>query len=156
MSKLTTFERSAKLAEVRAVYKSRLKVSERTKIAEASDVVRYLRAIWNQNTLELLEEVVVVCLNGSNEAIGWVKVASGGLNMATVDPRVVFTVALQTASSAIILAHNHPSGSLEPSAADRNLTKRLKEVGDILSIQLLDHLILTREGHLSFKNMGLL
>jgi DNA repair protein RadC len=156
MTKLTNFERSAKLAEVRAVYKSRIKVSERTKIAEPSDVVRYLRAIWNQNTLELLEEVVVVCLNGSNEAIGWVKVASGGLNKATVDPRVVFTIALQTASSAIILAHNHPSGSLEPSPADRNMTKRFKEVGDILGIQLLDHLILTREGHLSFNNMRLL
>ncbi len=156
MSKLTTFERSAKLAEVRAVYKSRIRPQERPKIAEPTDVVRYLRAIWNQNTMELLEESVVLCLNGSHQAIGWVKVSSGGLNATTIDPKVVFTLALQTASSAIILAHNHPSGSLQPSTSDMALTNRIKSIGEILSIPLLDHIILTREDHFSFKQSGLL
>ncbi len=156
MTKLTDFERCAKLSEVKAVYKSRTQMNERARIAEPGDVVRYLRAIWNSDTIELLEEVLVICLNGNHQATGWIKVSSGGMSSASVDPRVVFTVALQTAANAIILAHNHPSGSLEPSTADRSLTNRLKDIGDILSIPLLDHLILTREGHVSFKELGLL
>lgn len=156
MTKLTDFERCAKLSEVKAVYKSRTQVKERARIAEPGDVVRYLRAIWNSDTIELLEEVLVICLNGNHQATGWFKVASGGYSAAAVDPRVVFTLALQTAANAIILAHNHPSGSLEPSTADKALTKRLMEIGDILSLPLLDHLILTREGHVSFKETGLM
>jgi len=76
--------------------------------------------------------------------------------MAQVDQRLVFSIALQTASSAIIMAHNHPSGSLEPSEADKSLTQRVKESGNLLDVLLLDHLILTREGHFSFQEAGLL
>ncbi len=119
-------------------------------------MVEYLRAIWNPDTLELIEEVLLVCLNGNHQAIGWVKVASGGLNAARIDPRLVFAVALMTASTAIILAHNHPSGSLEPSPADKAVTTRLKEIGDLLGIQVLDHLILTRDGYYSIEEAGLL
>ncbi|NLY01875.1 MAG: JAB domain-containing protein, partial [Rhodopirellula sp.] len=151
MTKLTDFERSAKLAEVRAVYKSSTKMSERAKIREPQDVVRYVRAIWNLNTLDLLEEFIVICLNNNHQALGWVKVSSGGFGMAEVDQRLVFSIALQTASSAIIMAHNHPSGSLEPSEADKSLTRRVKESGNLLGVPLLDHLILTREGHFSFQ-----
>lgn len=73
----------------------------------------------------------------------------------SLDPRVVFTVALQTAANAIILARNHPRGSLEPSSADPFLINRLKDIGDILDIPLLDHPIQTREGNVSFKELGL-
>ena len=156
MIQLKHFERSPKLAEIRAVYKSRTKVSGRTNVRQPADVVEYLRAIWNPGTLELLEEVLVVCLNGNHQAIGWVKVASGGFNAAKIDPRLVFAVALQTASTAIILAHNHPSGNLQPSAEDQAITRRLKEAGDILCIHVLDHVILTRDGYYSFEEAGLM
>lgn len=156
MTKLTDFERCGKLSEVKAVYKSRTQPEERVRICEPEDVVRYLRAIWNRDTIELLEESLVICLNGNHQAMGWFKVSSGGFASTPIDPRVVFTVALQTAANAIILAHNHPSGNLEPSSADRALTRRLKEIGDILTIPLLDHLILTRNDSLSFREMGLL
>ncbi len=156
MIKLKTFERSPKLAEIRAVYKSRTKVSQRARVNEPTDLVHYLRAVWNPDTLELLEECLVLCLNGDHQVLGWVKVSSGGFAGTKIDPRLIFALALQTASTAIILAHNHPSGSLEPSVEDKSITQRLKEAGDILNISVLDHLILTRDGYFSFQEAGLL
>jgi len=153
---LRAFERSPKLAEIRAVYKSRRKFSERTTASGPSDVEAYLREIWNPRTLELSEDFLVLCLNGSHQAVGWVKVSSGGLNASHVDPRIVFAIALQTASTAIVLAHNHPSGNLEPSAEDKSLTRRLVEAGNLLGVRVLDHVILTREGSFSFAERGLM
>ncbi len=153
---LRAFERSPRLAEIRAVYKSRRKFSERTTASGPSDVEAYLREIWNPRTLELSEDFLVLCLNGSHQAVGWVKVSSGGLNASHVDPRIVFAIALQTASTAIVLAHNHPSGNLEPSAEDKSLTRRLVEAGNLLGVRVLDHVILTREGSFSFAERGLM
>lgn len=150
------FERSPKLAELKVAYRSRTKVRERRQLRNPGDVEAYLRAVWNGATLELVEEFLVVCLNGHHEALGWVKVASGGFNAAPVDPRLVFAVALQTASSAVVVAHNHPSGNAEPSAQDKEVTRRLKEGGKVLGVSVLDHLILTREAAFSFADHGLL
>ena len=153
---LSRFDRSPKLAELKVAYRSRTKADKRQPIRGPEDVERYLRAIWNECTLELVEEFMVVCLNGNHQAIGWVKVSTGGLTSSQVDPRVVFAVALQTASTAIIVAHNHPSGSLEPSKEDREVTRRLKEAGNLLGIKVLDHVILTREASFSFADSGML
>ena len=153
---LDHFERSPRLAELKVAYRSRTKAEKRQAIRGPQDVERYLRAIWNKRTLELVEEFLVVCLNGSHEAIGWVKVSTGGLGSTIVDPRVVFAIALQTASSALIVAHNHPSGSLVPSSEDQAMTRRLKEAGMLLGINVLDHVILTREGSFSFADRGML
>ena len=153
---LDRFERSPKLAELKVAYRSRTKVAERQVVRTPKDVEAYLRAVWNKGTLELVEDFVVVCLNGNHQATGWVKVASGGLNSSLVDPRLVFGIALQTASTAIIVAHNHPSGSLEPSEDDRRMTRRLQEAGALLGIAVLDHLILTKESAFSFQEHGLM
>lgn len=154
--KLTDFERSPKLAEIRAVYKTRCKPSQRTKVKEPIDIVKYLRQIWNQDTLDLSEDFLIVCLNGGHHVNGWVKISSGGINSACVDTRLIFAIALQTASTAIILAHNHPSGSLEPSIEDKDLTTRIRNAGNLLSIKVLDHIILTRESFFSFADNGFL
>ena len=153
---LTSFERSPRLAEIRAVYKSRTKARERKQIRHPKDVENYLRAVWNRGTLELTEDFLIVCLNGNHQAIGWVKVSSGGFNSAMVDPRIVFAVALQTAATAIILAHNHPSGNTEPSEEDKAMTRRLVEAGRLLHLMVIDHVILTKESAFSFAENGLL
>jgi DNA repair protein RadC len=153
---LRDFDKSPRLSEIRAVYKSRTRSSERPEIRSPKDAEKYLSAIWNRRTMELSEDFVVICLNGNYEAIGWVKVSSGGLNSTAVDPRLIFAIALQTASTAIILAHNHPSGSLTPSEEDRALTRQLREAGELLRVAVLDHLILTQESALSFAETGLL
>lgn len=151
-----SLERSPKLAEIRAVYKSRTKISGRKKTGGPSDVVEYLREIWNPATLELVEECILLCLNSSLQVLGWVKVSSGGFAASHVDPRLVFSVALQAASSAVVLAHNHPSGSLTPSEEDLKLTLRLSQAGAVLGVHLLDHLIITKDEHFSFSDHGLI
>ncbi len=153
--KLQTLERSPKLSEMKIVYR-RQKNPDRKKIADPVDVQEYLRGIWNRDTLELIEDVIVVCLNGSHETLGWVKVSTGGMGSCIVDPRVVFGVALQAGSTAIILGHNHPGGSLIPSREDLALTRRLKEAGNLLNIPLLDHVIVTKDGAVSLLEKGLL
>ena len=153
---LKDLERSPRLAEIRAVYKSRTKVETRKNLREPSDAAAYLRAIWNQRTIELTEDFVVLCLNNSHQVIGWVKVACGTFASCPVEPRVIFAIALQTASAALVLAHNHPSGDLTPSPDDKALTGRLVEAGRLLNIRILDHVILSKEGSFSFSESGLL
>jgi DNA repair protein RadC len=80
----------------------------------------------------------------------------GGIFATIADVRIIFATALKCVATGLILAHNHPSGSLQPSKADRELTKKIKEVGKFLDIQLLDHLIITPEGYYSFADEAVL
>lgn len=153
---LSTFRRSARLAEIRAVYKSRTPLKERPAIRDSQDAVNYLRAVWNKQRLELLEDIIAVYLNASHVVIGWVAVGSGGINACPLDARIILAIALQTASTSLIVAHNHPSGNLQPSAEDIRVTKALNDGGRLLGIKLLDHIILTRDAFFSFSEHGLI
>jgi DNA repair protein RadC len=150
MITLQAYERSPKMSEIKAVYRSRTKSKERTQILEARTAVDYLREVWNKDTLELTEDFLMVCLNTAHQAIGWVRISSGGFDSARVDLRVVFSLALQAGAAALIFAHNHPSGLVEPSEEDKRLTRRLKEAGGLLGIQVLDHIILGKDAFFSF------
>jgi DNA repair protein RadC len=102
------------------------------------------------------EQFICVSLNGAHEVIAIRVVSVGILNRTIVHPREVFSDPLSDRAAAIIVCHNHPSGMLEPSDEDRNITRRLAEAGDILGITLLDHLILSpRGGYFSFLESGL-
>lgn len=153
---LSQFAHSPRLAELRAVYRSRLKPEERHIIYAPRDAADYLRTIWNKRTIELVEDFVVLYLNVRHEVLGWVKVSSGGISAAQVDQRIVFAIALQTASSAIVVAHNHPTGDLEPSPEDKHLTTRFRDAGQMLRVKLLDHIIISRYASFSFNEHGLL
>jgi DNA repair protein RadC len=96
------------------------------------------------------EEFWVIFLNRANEVLGKENISKGGVSGTVVDPKVVFKQAVQFPASAIILAHNHPSGNLEPSSADHQLTKKLKEAGKALDIPVLDHLIIGERDYFSF------
>ena len=100
------------------------------------------------------EHFYVICLNSRNQSIAEVSV--GSLNASIAHPREVFSEAIKNKSASVILAHNHPSGDPEPSEEDLEITKRLKEAGRILGIEVLDHIIVTKEGYLSFKEKGLI
>ncbi len=95
-------------------------------------------------------------LNRANHVIGWFNVSIGGVASTVVDPKVIFSAALKCNASGIILSQNHPSGNLKPSDADLALTKKLKSGGQILEIQILDHIILTSESYFSFADEGIL
>ena len=95
-------------------------------------------------------------LNGAHELIGKHIVSTGNLNCVYVQPRDVFLEAVKENSAALLVAHNHPSGSLEPSREDRMMTKRLQKASRLLEIPLLDHIIFSRKGYFSFLEEGLL
>src|SRR5262249_4966168 len=125
-------------------------------IASAATAEAYLRSVWDNDTLDLREDCLLICLNGAHEVLGWIRVASGGMTTTLVDPRLVFGVALQAGAVAIIFAHNHPSDSVEPSEDDRALTRRLADGAKLLGIRFLDHVILGRSVSFSFADAGLL
>ena len=107
--------------------------------------------------MELVEEFNVLFLNRANYVKGIFRLSRGGITGTVADPRILFATALKGLAVGIIVAHNHPSGSTKPSSQDIELTRRLKEGGKLLDIQLIDHIILTpQSGFYSFADEGLL
>lgn len=102
------------------------------------------------------EEFWALFLNQSNKVIHISKLTHGGISQSIVDVRILFRTAIEHFSTGIIISHNHPSGNLKPSAEDINITERVKEAGNLMNIQLLDHLIITQNSYLSFADEGLL
>lgn len=133
-----------------------VKKSELFKIDSSKTAEELFRKIFNADTFDWQEEVIILCLNNSNKVLGFYKLAKGGITGTILDPRMIFTIALKCCATSIIVAHNHPSGKLQASDADKSITKKIKEAGKILDITLLDHLILTDEFYLSFADEGML
>lgn len=102
------------------------------------------------------EEFWILLLNRANEVFGRERVSTGGTNATVVDLKLVFKVALDARAAAFIAIHNHPSGNLQPSRADIDLTERLKQAGKIFDLPLLDHLIISERGYYSFADEGCL
>lgn len=126
---------------------------ERPKITSAAQAFEIIRP----DLLDLpQEEFWVLLLNRSNQLIRKQRISLGGIHATYVDPKVIFKHALDAGASHFILAHNHPSGNPTPSQHDRDLTRKLKEGGQLIEIQLLDHLIVAGKSYLSFADEGLL
>lgn len=102
------------------------------------------------------EEFWVIYLNNSNKILQKSQLSKGGMTGTVVDVRLAFKMALELGAVAMILAHNHPSGTLVPSASDKNLTRKLKAAGESLDIKVLDHLIITENAYFSFADENLL
>ena len=143
------------LAEIQVSYRTTVKASERKKIINSKDTESILREIWSDG-MELKEECYILLLNRASKLLGWYKVSEGGISGTIVDPKLIFSIALKGLACSIVLAHNHPSGNLRPSEQDINLTKRLKQAGEVLEISVLDHVILSTEGYYSFADEGMI
>ncbi|MGY3724789.1 DNA replication and repair protein RadC [Granulicatella balaenopterae] len=100
------------------------------------------------------EHLLVLFLNTKNEIIKKRTVFKGGLNSAVAHPREIFREAVKCSAAKMILGHNHPSGNLEPSNADINFTKRMVECGELMGIEVLDHIIVSSNHYLSLKEKG--
>lgn len=134
----------------------RLKYSralERKLIKCSTDAFSYFEPMLAHKTHE---EFWVLYLNNRNAVIHSVLLSKGGLTGTIVDSREVFRKALELKSTNLILAHNHPSGSNAPSQADKELTKKLVDAGRLLDINVLDHLIVSENGYLSFSDEGMI
>ena len=147
-----------KLPEIEILIKyNGAKRSELRRIESSRDIYTVLGEMYNKNTVHWCEEMILICLNNNNKVLGYYKISAGGTTGTVCDPKVVFTIALNcVGTTAIILSHNHPSGRLEPSIADRHITAKIKAGGLLLDINLLDHIIYTDEGFYSFADEGLL
>lgn len=130
-----------------------------------SEVVRRARISSSRDAYEQIrpylldlphEEFWLLLLTRANEVIRPVQVSQGGVSGTVADPKIIFKLALEHLASSIILVHNHPSGNLKPSEADKDLTRRLSSAGKLLEIPILDHLIFTDAGYLSFADEGLM
>ncbi|WP_299432127.1 JAB domain-containing protein [uncultured Aquimarina sp.] len=124
------------------------------KIGSAKDVATTLSKFYTKNTIEVREQFFVLYLDNSNKVLGYHTHSVGGIKGSVVDIRILFSVALKSLATSIIIAHNHPSGALKPSTSDIRITSKIKQAGELLDIQLLDHIILTKESFYSFAEEG--
>lgn len=148
----TDIIKSNTLAEVSISYKTKIKTSDMPKVTSSQDAYNYFMSIWNDSSIQYREEGMMLLLNRNNKVLGWSSLGMGGINSAIIDQRIIFQIALCSNASAVIIAHNHPSGGIVPSDQDKNLTKRIKECGKLLEIELLDHLIVTPDNYYSFSD----
>jgi DNA repair protein RadC len=102
------------------------------------------------------EEFWMLLLNRANHVIAKRQLSKGGVTGTVVDPKVVFKAAVEHTASGIILCHNHPSGNRSPSDADISLTRKLRDAGKLLDVQVLDHLIIAADGYYSFSDEGMM
>ena len=139
------FTKMYKAAEVKLTYITKVKASHRIPIKTAEDAACLFFMVWDWSTIEHIEEVKMILLNRANRVLGVAHLTKGGLNGSIIDTRVILQYAIKANAAAVILAHNHPSGNLGASDADKRITENVKNALKLVDIELLDHLILTYE-----------
>lgn len=150
---MTTFN-IFRVAEVKLSYTTKIKASERPKIDCSKAAYDIFHTHWN-NAIEHTESTYLLLLNQANRVLGISILSNGGTTGCIVDPRIIFQLSLKSSASNIILAHNHPSGNVKPSDADLSITRKIKDGGKLLEINLLDHIILTAyDGYYSMADEG--
>ena len=142
------------IAEVQISYSTNIRPSERAKIGCSKDAADIFRQVFPG--FEHREFFFVMLLNRCNRVLGYYEVSKGGISGTVVDVRLILQAALKANASSIILAHNHPSGNLETSTADNQITQKIKKACTFLDISLLDHLILTNFSYLSMADEGII
>ena len=128
---------------------------EKVKIISSNDAFKVIKQFYFDD-IDIFESFFILCLNRNNQTIAYAKISQGGVAGTVVDIKLIAKYAIDCLASGVILAHNHPSGNLKPSNEDLAITKKVKEGLKILDIPVLDHLILTSQGYLSFGDEGIL
>ena len=144
------------VAEIQLSYSGKVKPSLRPKISSSRDAFNILNQTWDENKIEFIEQFRVILTNRAQKVLGLVEISTGGVSGTVADPKVIFAAALKAGASGLLMAHNHPSGNLNPSQSDIELTRKMREGGKLLEIQVLDHIIITTEGYYSFADEGIL
>ena len=150
---MTTTE---KLSEIKLYYKPRKTLAPR--ITCSGDAYKQVLKFYDKNTIALQEQFIIIYLNRANTVLGAHQLFTGGLTGTIADIRLIMGIALKSLACGIIISHNHPSGNLNPSEADRTLTEKVKKACDLMDIKLYDHIIVSPyEGSFySFADEGLI
>lgn len=133
--------------------RKRADIMEKKKISGSKDVFEFFQPVLADLPYE---EFWILLLNRSNKIIEKFKISQGGISGTVIDVRMILKNALEKLASSIILCHNHPSGNLQPSEADKKITTKLKDAAGIMDMQVLDHLIITDSSFYSFADEGIL
>jgi len=140
---------------------SALELGRRRRVEEA---VEHMKITSSKAVFEIMQPIIgelpheefwVLYLNNSNKVMYKAQLSKGGITGTVVDIRLLFKMALEQNATAVLLTHNHPSGKLLASEADIQITKKIKEAGKTLEIHVLDHIIITENGYLSFQDAGI-
>lgn len=133
--------------------KAAQEIPEKEKVTSVNDLYK----IFSQYLSDLqTEEFWAIFLNQKNHVIYKTQISKGGISGTLVDVRVIFRMAIEHFATSVVVAHNHPTGNLNPSQADISITRKIKEAGDLLDIKLLDHLIIGENSFFSFSEQSLL
>lgn len=125
----------------------------REKVACSRDAYEIFQGVLGDQPYE---SFWIILLNKANKVIRKCSISEGGVSGTVVDPRKIFKIALDHHASSVILGHNHPSGNMQPSEADRKITKKIKEAGLVLDVAVLDHIIIGEGNYYSFADEGTL
>ena len=143
------------VSEIKVTYSPKVKAKDRVYINNSKDAYDLLmKDAFQQETLEYKEYVKLILLNRANRVLGIYPLSEGGMDTTIMDVRLILQVALLTHSAALILAHNHTSGQLQPSIQDNVSTEKVREAAKLLNIVLHDHLIVSKEGYYSYNDEG--
>lgn len=140
--------------EIQITYKNTLHYADRKTISSSESAYSVLKAFYNPETIDHREESWALYMNTGNQVLAVLQISLGGITGTNMDVRVIFQAALKLNATTIVISHNHPSGNLMPSDADRATTKRIEEAAKVLDMRLLDHLIITSGGYRSFADKG--
>jgi len=145
------------ISEVRLVYKTKIKASDRLDVKSSKDAFDIFLENWNKDSIEHIEEFQLMLLTRSNKVLGIASISKGGISATLTDVRIILQYAIKANASGMIVCHNHPSGNLNPSESDTKITLKIKEAANLLDLSLLDHLIITMDGeYYSFADNGII
>lgn len=128
---------------------------KKVQIKSSKDAANFARQFYHED-LTIYESFFLILVNSANNTIGYVKISQGGVKGTAVDPQLIAKFAVDTLATGVILVHNHPSGSTNPSNADKKLTKKIVQTLNIFDCITLDHIILTEDDYFSFTDNGLI
>lgn len=143
-----------KVSEIQLTYRN-TSIDE-VYIKSQKEAYKCLKSNWDYSTIELQEYAKVIYLNRANRVLGIQNLSIGSTSGTSIDVKLILATAIKSNASGIILAHNHPSGTLKPSKADINITERLAKAAKLFEISLLDHIIITKNTYVSMEAEGLL
>ena len=140
------------VAEIKVFYSANL--VDKVKLTSCTEVFQFILSKWDLDIIEFQEECKIILVNRANFVLGIYELSKGGITGTVVDIRVILSVALKCNASGIILVHNHPSGNMKPSEADKKITQKLHDACELLELTLIDHFIVSKDDFYSFNQDG--
>lgn len=122
-------------------------------VTNPNEAYNFIKQFYGDD-IEIYESFYILLLNTASRTIGYAKISQGGINGTVVDVRIIAKYAVDALATRVIFAHNHPTGNLKASDADKNITKKAKQALELLDIKLVDHIILSSTGYLSMSETG--